>query len=150
MVTTVIAVRHAKAKTEGYADPDLYPLSEEGKEVQKQAALKLKNAGYTPTKIYCSPLLRAVQTADIISTLFDVPYSQEPALGPEFNGETLLARLPPTDSNQTILFVGHAPTLAEWVNTLTTKGALQSLSKSDAAIITINHTQAQLIEVIHA
>ncbi|MEX1013172.1 MAG: histidine phosphatase family protein [Waddliaceae bacterium] len=149
MVTTVIASRHAKAKTQGYADADLYPLSEEGIEKQNKVALALKNAGYIPTKIYSSPLLRARQTADIFSTLYNIPFEELPALGTEFDGERLCTFIPPPELNQTVLLVGHAPTLAHWINQLIGDEQLPGLSTSSAAILTIDPNQTKLVEVIH-
>lgn len=138
MVTTLVAIRHAKTvSSEGYAEDALRPLSEQGKNEQQRLANRLKEAGFQPHQILTSPLLRAVQSAEILSETFHIPLLEEEALGELFNAKRLLTLIPPPEQNQTIFLVGHAPTLAQFVNDLTQTPSLpQGLPKSGAAVVT--------------
>ena len=136
MSIRIVVIRHAKSLSEGYADDSLRPLSEEGKQIQKQLTVKLRDAGIKPTLILTSPLLRAEQTAQIATDIFDVPFEDELALGNDFNGQKLLERLSQCGDNETVFLVGHAPTLGEFVNNLVGEIVLSNgISKSCAAVV---------------
>lgn len=136
MATYLVAVRHGKPVSEGYPDVDLRPLSDEGKKAQKKVAQDMLQNGISIDRILTSPLLRAQQTAEVLAEIFEAPIADEPALGNDFNADTLLKQIPSSDTDQTICFVGHAPSLAEFVNTLVGKEVLdEGLSKSAAAVV---------------
>jgi phosphohistidine phosphatase len=136
MVTRLVAIRHAKPSGDGYSEDSIRPLSEEGVVIQLRVAQLLKEEGISPSKILTSPLIRAQQTAKIISTVFNVPFESERALGNDFNEKTLLKRIPAPEKNQTIFLVGHTPTLGDLVNKLVGKIVLpHGLSKSSAAVL---------------
>lgn len=46
-------------------------LSDEGREACKNAALNLKSSNFTPNLIVSSPLIRAVETAEVFSDVFN-------------------------------------------------------------------------------
>lgn len=139
MSTTIIAVRHAKPFSEGYADETLRPLHKEGIATQKRMTQLLLEKGYTPTRIYSSPILRARQTADIIAGQFALGVEVIEALGYDLNPDFLTA-LASEENNQTLVFVGHAPTLGNYVNDLVGKSVLPTgLSKSGIAIISFDY-----------
>jgi phosphohistidine phosphatase len=79
--------------------------------------------------------LRAQETAQILSDTFGVPFKSEPALGYEFSASSLLKNIPSAPQPLTIFLVGHAPTLANFVNDLIGESALRGLCKSGAAVI---------------
>lgn len=139
MSTTLIAIRHAKPLSEGFADERLRPLHKEGISTQEMIVQRLAEKGYMPERIFSSPILRAVQTAAIIAKHFSLEVEEEEALGYNFNQSILLANLLQANQGRTIIFVGHAPHLAEFVNDLTGYPALMhGLSKSEAAILRFN------------
>jgi len=137
MVSTLVAIRHAKpVSSEGYAEDRLRPLSEQGKKTQAQLASRLKKSGFQPNIILTSPLLRAVQSAEILAEVFQTSFEEEDALGNLFNPKQLVQRIPAPEQNQTIFLVGHAPTLAQFVNDLTQGTPLpQGLPTSGAAVV---------------
>lgn len=136
MSTTIIAIRHAKPLSEGYADETLRPLHEDGIAVQKQMTQLLIEKGYTPTRIYSSPILRARQTADIVAEPFSLEVTEIDALGYGLDPDYLTS-LVSQEENQTLIFVGHAPTLGEYINRLVGENVLpMGLSKSGTAIVT--------------
>lgn len=117
---TLILVRHAHAlpgyearvKTDGER-----PLSDEGKQKAAQTAQNLADRGVTPDVILTSPLLRAVQTAEILAQKLNAPVSKETVL----NGlhadrdvcEFLARQLKEHD---TVAAVGHNPNVAYVMN----------------------------------
>lgn len=73
---TLILVRHAHALGSleaGVQKDSLRPLSPKGLEKAAQTAQLLKNSGYGAQAILHSPLLRACQTADILSGVLKAP-----------------------------------------------------------------------------
>ena len=136
MTVRVVALRHAKPSGEGYAEDSLRPLSSEGREIQLKLTQMLKEKGIIPTLILTSPLLRAQQTAQIATELFGVVFQDEPALGNDFDSNTLLSKISDSDKNITVFLVGHAPTLGEFMNNLVGENVLPNgLSKRSAAIV---------------
>jgi phosphohistidine phosphatase len=134
MPTTLVAVRHGKPITEGYFDPDLYPLSKEGKIKQKEIVKRLKKDNIIPDVIYSSPLLRSLKTAKVIAEAYELEINEIKALN-EFDEDELLQLLF-LQKNKTVFFVGHAPTLANFVNKLVGEDILkEGLERSSAAIL---------------
>ena len=153
MSTTLIAIRHAKPLSEGFADEKLRPLHKEGITTQESITRKLEEMGYAPHKIFSSPILRAVQTAAIIARHFSLDVEETNALGYDFDKSALLAKLPRPDENLTIVFVGHAPHLGEFVNELVGERVLiDGLCKSGTAILTLSREigpgKAKFVEYI--
>lgn len=139
MTLTLIAIRHAEPLTEGYAEDALRPLSERGKRIQRQVTLQLRERSITPAKIYTSPLLRAVQTGEIVAEEFGLETEQIDSLGNAFNGDELIDLLKSQPLGTTIVFVGHAPTLAQFVNAVSESFLLQEgLHKSSVACVSFS------------
>ncbi len=81
MKTTVFLVRHGRTKAneeERFAGRTDEPLLEIGKEQARQAALHL--AGHNISAIYASPLVRTVETAQIMAKILDAPVKIEEGL----------------------------------------------------------------------
>lgn len=153
MRVRLVAFRHAKPLTASFADDSLYPLSLEGIEAQKRLLEKIAAAGICVDQLYSSSLLRARQTAELISNTFGVPLVIERALGSSFNGATLLELL--RKGGSSVGMVGHAPTLANWVNELVGGNALPlGLSNSSAAVIDfvdeVDYGQGELVAFYRA
>ncbi len=142
MLLRIVAIRHAKPKSEGYADETLRPLSEEGISIQNKMTQHLKGLAIAPHIIYSSPLIRARETAQIISSHFDdLPVISIDALGYDFDSEQILSKMPEPVENKTVFLVGHTPTLGEFVNRLVGEIVIPTgLSKSGAAIVDFRST----------
>lgn len=135
MSTKLIITRHGDPINEGYAD-ELKPLSEKGRLMQRKMAESLKNGGIQPALILTSPLLRAIQSAEILSVVLQVPFVEEPALGVDFDEEVILNRLKQSD---TLLLVGHMPTLVFLVEKLVGARVLpQGIAKSGVVMLTLD------------
>jgi phosphohistidine phosphatase len=153
MSRRIVALRHGKPLSEGYAEDGLRPLSDEGREITARTLFSLKERGYIPTQILSSPLLRALQTAEVVADAFDLSVDVELGLGPDFDREQLLATIASMDDGGVLYLVGHAPTLADFVTELVGEQVLPAgLGKSCAATAMFNEEvtwgTAQFLELI--
>lgn len=136
MLTKLLVIRHGKFLNQGYAEDSLCPLSDDGREAQFRMAQFLDREGIFPTSIFCSPLLRAQQSAEVMAKYYSLPFEDEEALGNEFDMEKLLSKIPLPKKNETVFFVGHAPTLAQFVEKLVGRNVLpEGISKSASVLI---------------
>jgi phosphohistidine phosphatase len=119
----LIVIRHGAYTSDG-------SLSVEGRLAIGELANRLQGEGIK--RIYTSPLLRAVQSAEIIGEALQVPVEEEPALGDDFQEEVLLERIV-----ETIALVGHMPTLAHLVERLVGARVLpHGIGKGGCVILT--------------
>jgi phosphohistidine phosphatase SixA len=83
-------------------------------------AKKLQTAGYSPTAILHSPILRAKQTADILADFFKIRATEEQELGFEGNEQKLLQKIANRNGRQaeTLFLVGHGPPLQNFISHL--------------------------------
>ena len=117
----LILVRHAAAidRDIGVADDRRY-LTPEGRGFFRKTARTMRDQGLAPDLILTSPLLRAVQTADILAERlkYSGPLVVADELEPGFDLpglERLLAKLGEVHA---VCFVGHEPDLSQLVVTL--------------------------------
>lgn len=120
----VIAVRHAIAEDrEVFAEtgePDgMRPLTQAGIKKMKRNARGLLTLVPSVDLLATSPLVRALQTAEILASLYG---RLEPvvvdALRPDGTCESLLSWLQSLDREATIMTVGHEPSLGIHVSRL--------------------------------
>jgi phosphohistidine phosphatase len=110
----LLIVRHAIAferDRHRWRDDDARPLSSIGKRRARKAAAGLKRFGKAPDRLLTSPLLRARQTAIILTEVAGWPQAVEtPELSP---GESPLAvmSLLGRDGGKLVAVVGHQPDL---------------------------------------
>lgn len=122
-------MRHADAKSSSlYQDADR-PLSEKGIREQAQVISKMKERSHIPDAIYCSPLRRAIETAELVSQEFELSPQILEELGDFSNVDFLISKLMLLESNSNLI-IGHAPQLAELVERLTGKNPTQSFETS--------------------
>jgi phosphohistidine phosphatase len=116
MTLELLVMRHAEAVPEGSIDDDIRPLTTKGKAVQVRVAKNMTVRGHFPKCIFTSPLIRAQQTGKIIAEMLGTTIEIEPALGFPFDQDQILKRL--QDKCETVLLIGHAPTLSSLVKAL--------------------------------
>ncbi|WP_305044026.1 SixA phosphatase family protein [Geoalkalibacter sp.] len=125
-------VRHAKAVERAFDIPEEYRyLTPEGRERFRAVAGSLRKKGMAPEVIVSSPLVRAVQTAEILAEAltFNGPLTIDEALAPGFGLEGLHRVLGRHPGAASLACVGHNPDLSDLGGALLgTPGAL-SLSK---------------------
>lgn len=122
----LVLVRHAIAEErEDFAqtgEPDeKRPLTMQGRKKMQRAALGLREVVEEIDVLVSSPLVRAWQTAQIISDAFgDPPPASVDALIPDAEFDTFADWLTRLDDARTVVAVGHEPhlsSLAAWMLT---------------------------------
>jgi phosphohistidine phosphatase len=111
-------MRHGLAVARGsvrFSDDAERPLVPEGKEKMREIAEGLKRTGFEVDWIVSSPLVRAVETAEIIaeSLASSAPMDVCEAMRPGGSPEELIAFLAKRPSRTRVLVVGHEPDLSE-------------------------------------
>jgi phosphohistidine phosphatase len=109
-------VRHAEAIERAATIPDgSRSLTAAGRRSFRKIARRARKAGAAPDVIFTSPLLRAVQTAEILAERLkhkgEVVVSRE--LSPGFDLRALRALLAGVGNPAEAAFVGHEPDLGE-------------------------------------
>ena len=110
----IYLVRHSESVARVPSMPDAARyLTARGRASFREMALRFRDAGGLPTRILTSPLVRAVQTAEILSeTLrYDGEVVLDPRLSPGFDVANLNDVLDGYPSEREIAFVGHEPDL---------------------------------------
>ncbi|HEX7524369.1 MAG TPA: histidine phosphatase family protein [Candidatus Deferrimicrobium sp.] len=108
----IYLVRHSEAVDRVPPMPDAARyLSARGRVSFREMARRFRDAGGLPSRIFTSPFLRAVQTAEILSeTLrYDGEVVVDSRLAPGFDVSKLIAVLDDCPSEREIAFVGHEP-----------------------------------------
>lgn len=118
----IIFIRHAIAEDRttfaksGKSDA-LRPLSEKGIKRMEQSRQGLQRVEPVADYIISSELVRAIQTADLISEVY--PEAERKAisqLNPGSNPAKLNKRLAELPADSTILLIGHEPDLSELIS----------------------------------
>lgn len=122
-------MRHADAKYSSLYQDEDRPLSEKGINQQAQAISKMKERSHIPDAIYCSPLKRAIETADIVAQEFELSPQILKELGDFSSVDFLIMKLTLLKPNSNLI-IGHAPQLSELVERLTGKNLPQSFETS--------------------
>jgi phosphohistidine phosphatase len=109
-------MRHGIAVVRGadYADDSKRPLTPEGKKKVKEIANGLKRLGVVVDWIVTSPLVRAVETAEIVAESLapNVPMDFCDALPPGGSAEALITFLAKHPTRKRVLVTGHEPDLS--------------------------------------
>jgi phosphohistidine phosphatase len=107
-------VRHAEAVERSGTTPDASRhLTTKGRLAFRKIARRVRRAGIAPGVIFTSPLLRAVQTAEILAERLkyqgDVFVAKE--LSPGFDLRALRFLIDKAGDPREVVFVGHEPDL---------------------------------------
>jgi phosphohistidine phosphatase len=122
------------------------PLSEEGRAKSLSLGRALRKRGIVFDLIVCSPLLRAVQTAAELRTVFELSEQQvetREELAPGGRPKKLVRYLNGSQASSIVL-VGHQPDLSKYAGWLMGEKDVQiNFAKSGAALIRIEGTPAK-------
>ena len=142
MSVTLYIFRHGEAYQigeNGIETDDERPLTPKGKSVTAEVCSGLKRIGVNGDLIWHSPLVRAVETAEIIGSQLSISRMEEQrGLAFISQAEDLflsIAKLPP-DLN--LFIVGHQPQLGDWVARLTTGGSAGDIALSKSGVARID------------
>ncbi len=139
----LLFIRHARAE-----DPDVFaaagltddqrPLTDDGRARMSKAVQGIRLLVPEITVVASSPYLRAVQTAEILTSVYpghEVMPSD--ALTPGSTPQGLWAWLPTLQQESVITLVGHEPNLSRTISWLITKqaGACVKMKKGAACLL---------------
>lgn len=115
----VILFRHAIAEdrlefARSESDDDLRPLTVFGRERLTKVARRFKKLHSSFDGMISSPLVRAQQTADVLSAVYGLPFETWKELRPEADPMALMELLRLKDGKY--LFVGHEPHLSRFTS----------------------------------
>ena len=109
----VLIMRHGAAAPASFG-PDAHRcLTAPGRRQSESAAQALRDAGWSPTHIYTSPLVRAVQTAERVASVIGYPGPIDvlPSLVPGGSAAEAFANLESHGGDDVVLLVSHEPTV---------------------------------------
>jgi phosphohistidine phosphatase len=140
-------VRHGIAvdRTDPKSPPEPErPLTAEGVQKTRSAALGLKELGVKPDVLITSPYLRAAQTAEIFAEALGFPASKirvSNALKPAANPADIVKEISHLKAKE-LMCVGHAPHLDQLIAQLVgARGVFTELKKAGTA--SLEHTGTQ-------
>ena len=118
-------LRHGIAADRGaeYPDDDLRPLTDKGIRRMRREAEGMSAIGVAPDLIISSPLVRAVQTAEIVRDGLDMPHqiTVSNALVPEAHPSQIIQELADSHSSLgSVMVVGHEPHMSSLVSYILT------------------------------
>jgi phosphohistidine phosphatase len=111
----IFLIRHAEAidETLELRDPHRH-LTEKGRQQARALGDRLRWHDCTPTLVWASPLVRAIQTAELVLATLGVTtlVGAEPALAPGEDVRPLQQRLGQLGADAVVMLVGHEPVLS--------------------------------------
>jgi phosphohistidine phosphatase len=133
----VFLVRHAEAVDETLALRDPYRhLTSRGRQQARSLGDRLRWHDCIPTKIWTSPLVRAVQTAELVAVGLACSTEVEIIvdLSPDGNARQIQQAVRALPEDAAVMLVGHEPSLSA-IGSLLIGGELDALDKAQAVRI---------------
>jgi phosphohistidine phosphatase len=134
----VFLIRHAEATPETLAlsDPHRH-LTAIGRDQARALGDRLRWHDCVPTHLWSSPLVRAIQTAELVAggLACGLPVEAIPALAPTENPRDALAQLRALPAAAVVVVVGHEPGIS----------ALGALLVGEPAFVPLRNAQAARI-----
>jgi phosphohistidine phosphatase len=131
----VFLIRHASAidETLEVRDPSRH-LTPEGRQQAQALGDRLRWHDCTPTHIWTSPLVRAVQTAELVAAGLQSKIAVEvlPALAPGESARAVLAAIQQLPVDASVLLVGHEPGMSAVGALLVGATDFTTLAKAEA------------------
>lgn len=118
-------------------------LTQKGEQRTKATAEALRNINLKVTRLYCSPLVRARQTADIVGEVLNIPVTERDELGPGFSLETVAELIQDFNDDDSIMFVGHEPDFSSTITRCIGGGDVVMKKGSLARVDVISRTPLQ-------
>lgn len=127
-------MRHAEAEDIGPEGDASRPLTEKGVQRTEEAAVALQAMDLALDIILTSPALRAMQTAEIVARVLEVPLKHERLLGGRLGLDELETAWAENEMPQNALLVGHEPDLSAVIGLLI-GGATVEMKKGAVACV---------------
>jgi len=136
-VVEVFLIRHAAAVDETLELRDPYRhLTPAGRDQARSLGDRLRWHDCHPTHLWTSPLVRAVQTAELVAAGLQLPIAVDvqPALAPGESARAVIAALKTLPPAAHVVVVGHEPGLSG-IGAVLVGGDLDALAKAEAVRI---------------
>jgi phosphohistidine phosphatase len=138
----LLVIRHGPAgdpdewEAEG-RDDQLRPLTPDGKKQMRRAMAGLATLVRQIDVLATSPLVRAVQSAEIVASEYEADMVTVAALEPDRDPDETVQWLQEAGSDQTVVVVGHEPQLSTLIGYLLTgkRASFVVLKKSGVALL---------------
>jgi phosphohistidine phosphatase len=134
----VLLIRHAEAvdETLELRDPSRH-LTMHGRTQATSLGDRMRWHDCTPTHIWTSPLVRAVQTAELVAAGLQagIAVAVMPSLAPGENVRAVVAAIQALPDDACVVVVGHEPGLSAIGAVLVGKPDFDALAKAEAARI---------------
>jgi phosphohistidine phosphatase len=110
----ILLVRHGDAVEHGARTDGERWLTPKGRLTTRAVAAALAAEQVVPSQIFTSPLVRAVQTSEILAAEygFNGPFEVLPALVPHGDPEQVIVTLDGVEDGVTVALVGHEPSVS--------------------------------------
>lgn len=142
-----ILIRHAEAVDETLAlrDPHRH-LTARGRDQARALGERLRAMGIAPTHVWTSPLVRALQTAELVASGLGTPVAVEalPALGPDGSEHEVATAVRALAADHCVLLVGHEPSMSAIGGLLVGTANFDALGKAQAASIVDGVLQSRI------
>lgn len=112
-------LRHGEAGSQRRAGDDARELTEPGAAALRRAAPLWRRLNLRPDLVLCSPLRRAVQTAEIFRESGGVTHTIDEALRPGASWANFGRAMAAHPEARRVMFIGHEPDLSSAVTALT-------------------------------
>ncbi len=136
----IFFIRHAEAinyETETVKNDEYRFITPHGRKVTRKVTKALKEEFKDLQKIISSPLIRAVQTAEIIADELKFKFDVEPVneLKNESSVSAVLKLIDRNSDMDSIALVGHEPQISMLVRTFSNRKDLSEFDKSSVCLI---------------
>ncbi len=137
----VVLIRHGEASDPHASADGSRHLTPRGREVSRQVALALRDRGIIPTHVYTSPLVRAVQTAEILAHAVEHsgPVVTHDPLVPNGSSARALGVLSRHPQDDVVALVTHEPLVRALAgHLLSVGGSFPGFRTSGAAVVDVD------------
>jgi phosphohistidine phosphatase len=114
------------------------PLTAEGRKKMRQGAAGMLAMDVRPDSILSSPLVRTLQTAEIVAEVLGAPLELADGLAPGCTLDALRRLLTPYLDRQRLMIVGHEPDLSTLTSVLIGGGRIE-FKKAALARVDLSH-----------
>ena len=111
-------LRHAEAEESGPSGDASRRLTDRGRERSEEVGRAFKTLGPGLSTIVTSPLVRAVQTAELVAKVLGAEVLREARLGGDVDITALQAIFRENDLPQAVMLVGHEPDFSSVIGEL--------------------------------
>jgi phosphohistidine phosphatase len=131
----VFLIRHAEAvdETIELRDPHRH-LTPHGRAQARALGERLRWHDCGPTHLYASPLVRALQTAELVANVIGPEIGVEvmPALAPDGAVRDVVAKVRALPADAEVMLVGHEPSISAIAALLAERSDFPALAKAEA------------------